>query len=61
MNPIIATIAGFKNTLVIIGVLGKKIEPSVGDIHVGVCLVVVPVGVVVFGNYDVGCFTQSVL
>ncbi len=56
VNPEVATVGGFHDQLVKVGVMFQEVEPLFGELHVGVALVVIPIGVGVEWYMDVGCF-----
>ena len=61
MDPIVASVGGFHDQLVKVCVMLQEGEPLFGEFHVGVALVVIPVGIGGLGDVDVGCFTKGVL
>lgn len=56
MDPVVTTVGGFHDQLVEVGVVLQVIEPLLGEIHVGVALVVIPICVGIEWHMDVGCF-----
>ena len=61
VDPVVATVGGFEDELVEVGVVLQEVEPAVGDVHVGVVEVVIPIGVGSLGKLYVGGFTEGVL
>lgn len=61
MDPIVSTIGGLHNQLIEVGVMLQEVEPLLGELHVGVVLVVVPIRVGVKRYMDVSSFTKGVL
>ena len=61
MDPVVTSVLGFEDELVEVGVMLKEVEPLVGNVHVGVSEVVVPIGVWGLRNLNVGCFAKCVL
>lgn len=48
MDPVVATVGGFHDQLVKVGVMFQEVEPLLGELHVGVALVVIPIRVGIF-------------
>lgn len=59
VDPIVATVGGFHNQLIKVGVVLQEVEPLLCELHVGVALVVIPVGVGVEWHMDDGRFAQE--
>ena len=57
MNPVVATVGGFHDELVVIRVGLEPREPSFGKFLVGVRLVIIPIGIGGLWDVDVSCFT----
>lgn len=49
MNPEVTTVGGFKDQLVKVSVMFQEVEPLLGELHVGVCFVIIPIGKAVLG------------
>lgn len=45
MDPVVATVRGLHDQLVEVGVMLQEVEPLLCELHVGVALVVIPIGV----------------
>ena len=45
VDPVVATVRGLHNQLVEVGVMLQEVEPLLCELHVGVALVVIPIGV----------------
>ena len=56
MDPVVTTVGGLHNQLVKVSVMLQKVEPLLGELHVGVALVVIPICVGIEWHMDVGCF-----
>ena len=54
VDPVVLAVLGLENELVEVGMLLQEGEPTVGNVHVGVALVVVPSGIGCLGQADVG-------
>ena len=61
VNPVVEAVLCLEDELVEVGVLLEEGEPTVGHVHVGVGLPVLPGGVWGLGQTDVGGFSQGVL
>ena len=61
VDPVVATVGGFENQLVEVAMRFEEVKPLVGNVHVGVGKVVVPIGVRSLWKLDVSCFTEGVL
>lgn len=59
--PVVTTVGGFHNQLVKVSVMLQKVEPLLGELHVGVALVVIPICVGVERHMDAGSFSKSLL
>ena len=60
VEPVLA-MGVLEDELVEVGVVLQEVEPAVGNVHVGVRTVVLPVGVGGLGQADVGRFSEGVL
>ena len=61
MDPVVTTVGGLHNQLVKVGVVLQEVEPLLGELHVGVALVVIPICVGIERHMDVGSLTKGVL
>ena len=61
MYPVVEAILRFEDQLVIVGMFFKEVEPSVGYLHIGMLLAILPLGVWGLGQADVGRLAQGVL
>lgn len=61
VNPVVTTIGGLHDQLVKVGVVLQGIEPLLGELHVGVTFVVIPIRVGIERHMDVGSFAKGVL
>jgi len=61
VNPVVTAILGLKDQLVEIRMLLEPVHPTVGNVHVGVRLVVIPVSVDGLWDADVSSLAQGVL
>lgn len=61
MDPVVTTVGGLHNQLVKVGVVLQEVEPLLGEFHVGVELVVIPVRVGIERHMDVGSFSKNLL
>ena len=60
VDPEVEVIGGFKNELIVVGVVLEEVEPLASHIHIGVTLNVMPLEGSDWQS-DVGCFTELVL
>lgn len=61
VNPVVTTVGGFHNQLVKVGVVLQEVEPLLGEIHVGVALVVIPIRVGIERYMDISGFSNGML
>lgn len=57
VDPVVTTVGGLHDELVVIRVGLEPREPTFGKFLVGVSFVVVPIGIGGLGDVDVGCLT----
>lgn len=43
VDPVVATVGGLHDQLVKVSVMLQKVKPLLGELHVGVALVVIPI------------------